>query len=76
MELYSWNIVTQNSLEDTFLNGNHLASGEDDSNPDHSFASLTRQIQNQFHLFDNDKKDNKSDKNDLVAYVNCKHASI
>ncbi|CAM4907418.1 unnamed protein product [Rotaria socialis] len=61
MELYSWNVVTQNSLEDTFLNGNHLASGEDDNNPDHSFASLTRQIQNQFHLFDNDKKDNNID---------------
>jgi serine/threonine protein kinase len=92
MELYSWNIVTQNSLgkrffknkkriffsssEETFLTGNHLPSGEDDSNNDHSFASLTRQIQNQFHLFEKNKKDIKSDKENLFAYLNCKHASI
>lgn len=63
--------------EETFLNGNHLASGEEENNHDHSFASLTRQIQNQFRLFDNNKKDNnKSDKNNLFAYLNCKHASI
>ncbi|CAF5133794.1 unnamed protein product, partial [Rotaria sp. Silwood1] len=38
IELYSWNIVTQNSLEETFLTGNHLPSGADDNNNDHSFA--------------------------------------
>ncbi|CAF0909325.1 unnamed protein product [Adineta steineri] len=75
-EFYSWNTVTQNSLEETFLTGNHLPSGDDDNSNDHSFASLTRQIQNQFHLFEKTKKDNQSDKNNLFAYLNCKHASI
>ena len=49
----------------------------DENNNDHSFASLTRQIQNQFHLFEKTKNDIKSDKNEnLFAYLNCKHASI
>jgi serine/threonine protein kinase len=79
IELYSWNIVTQNSLEETFLNGNHLQSGDEENNNDHSFASLTRQIQNQFHLFDNKNKNDiktDKDKNNIFAYLNCKHASI
>lgn len=64
-------------LEETFLTGNHLASnGDEENSNDHSFASLTRQIQNQFHLFDKTKNENKSDKNNLFAYLNCKHASI
>ncbi len=65
-------------LEETFLTGNHLQSGEDDENSNnHSFASLTRQIQNQFHLFDKNPQDEKSNKNNnLLAYLNCKHASI
>ncbi|UJR26242.1 hypothetical protein I4U23_007583 [Adineta vaga] len=78
-EYYSWDVVTQSSLEDTFLTGNNLASNDDDdeNSNDHSFASLTRQIQNQFHLFDKTKKDTtKSDKKNLFAYLNCKHASI
>ncbi|CAF1353850.1 unnamed protein product [Rotaria sordida] len=76
IELYSWNIITQNSLEETFLTGNHLPSGDDDNNNDHSFASLSRQIQNQFHLFDKNKKDIKSDKNDLLAYLNLTAATF
>jgi hypothetical protein len=69
-------------LEETFLTGNHLQSGEDDDNSNnHSFASLTRQIQNQFHLFDKNSQDDKTSQtnnnnNNLLAYLNCKHASI
>jgi serine/threonine protein kinase len=77
IELYSWNTVTQNCLEETFLTGNHLQSSDGENSNDHSFASLTRQIQNQFHLFEKNKNDIKSDKNEnLFAYLNCKHASI
>jgi len=64
-------------IEETFLTGNHLASnGDEENSNDHSFASLTRQIQSQFHLFDKTKNENSSDKNNLFAYLNCKHASI
>jgi len=64
-------------LEETFLTGNHLQSGDGENSNDHSFASLTRQIQNQFHLFEKNKNDIKSDKNEnLFSYLNCKHASI
>ncbi|CAF0815314.1 unnamed protein product [Adineta ricciae] len=77
-EFYSWCAVTQNSLEETFLTGNNLPSNDDndENSNNHSFASLTRRIENQFHLYDKTKKDTKSDKNNLFAYLNCKHASI
>ena len=69
--------VLRSLIEETFLTGNHLPSdGDDENGQDHSFASLTRQIQNQFHLFDKTKNETTSDKKNLFAYLNCKHASI
>lgn len=69
-------------LEETFLTGNPFqsAGGDEENSNDHSFASLTRQIQSQFHLFEKnppqDKSQEEEEKNNLLAYLNCKHASI
>ena len=63
-------------VEETFLTGNDPPSGDDENNQDHSFASLTRRIQNQFHLVERTSNEPQSDANTLVAYLNCKHVSI